>query len=76
MRKPELFSDEIKQAVENPDYLTMQCTEHIFYTKHFANKGTLIVYAKKEDDKYNIHCADWLIAAKEIKDKIEGRNGK
>jgi hypothetical protein len=62
MRKPKLTSDEIKITVEKPDLVTNQCDEHRFYIKNIEDKGQLIVYAKKTDEKkYSIQCADWLL---------------
>lgn len=60
-KKPEITVDEIKLTIEQPDSLTMQCSEHLFYVKNFEGKGQLLVYALKDGiEKYSIQCADWL----------------
>jgi len=64
MHNPEITPEEVKLAVEQPDFTTIQCEQHIFYTKIIEGKGNLIVYALKDTEKdknYLVQCADWLI---------------
>jgi len=61
MDKSILTPEDIKLTVEKPDYTTIKCQEHVFWIKDIQDKGKLLVYAVKEEDHYDIQCADWLI---------------
>jgi hypothetical protein len=62
MKLPEITQEELKITVEQPDFMSKQCDEHMFYVKEFEGKGKLIVYAAKDAyKKYSIQCADWLV---------------
>jgi hypothetical protein len=64
MKESEITKEEMKLAIEQPDLTNMLCDSHIFFMKEIEGKGKLLVYALKEDDSYNIQCADWLVDAK------------
>jgi len=61
MKRPEITPEEIKIAVEQPDLMNVYCNDHAFYYKEIEGKGKLLVFAIREDDHFDIQCADWLV---------------
>ena len=52
------FIQEIKSAIENPDYILRSCSHHKFYIKN-----NVLVYAKKspnDENKYDVVCAGYI----------------
>lgn len=66
MKKPELTPEEVQSAVERPDLMNHQCSEHALFYKKIEGKGILLVAAVKEGDHFNIICADWLLPVKYV----------
>lgn len=69
MRYPELTLEDAQLTIDNPDFITIQCKEHVFYIKDIKDKGTLLVYTEKDKEdegNYIIICADWLVDRNKI----------
>jgi hypothetical protein len=53
----------IKRTINDPDSMSDFCDDHVFYLKEFEvdeETKTLLVYAKKQGERYEVECSGWL----------------